>query len=138
MSIANSVSDTTRDPTCRVPTRASGGNEVVTITGDNFGPIVSGANAFGNVGNIGEVTYQNTALSGLAGTRLAGTVFTAQNCKVRTAHTRIVCTTTEGVGHGHGWLLEISGVQSAQTGGAKDSAQVIRIRHLTPFPRFLV
>ena len=120
MSIANSVSDTsTTSSTCRVPTSASGGNEVVTITGDNFGPIVSGANAFGNVGNIGEVTYQNTALLSEGVSGLAGTVFTAHGCQVTTAHTHIVCTTTEGVGHSHGWIMEISGVQTAPNGGEK-------------------
>jgi hypothetical protein len=75
------------------------GNQVVTLHGDNFGPVVEPGDHMRRLG-IGAV-YANGSL-------------TAMNCAVTVAHLAMTCLTAEGTGTGHGWQVVVAYQSSSQ------------------------
>lgn len=78
------------------------GNDVVTISGNNFGPANSDA--------ILEVTYGK-----LEGT-LVQTPFIASNCSVQISHLQIVCQTVPGTGTDFNWFVKVDTLASEASG----------------------
>jgi hypothetical protein len=78
------------------PGLSTDGSDMVTITGSQFGPVHS-------MNNV-SASYQNELLEGLG-----GELFNASSCSVTVAHTEMVCSSTEGVGYGHHWTVDVGG-----------------------------
>jgi hypothetical protein len=83
------------------------GNEVVTIEGRNFGPIINQAN--GNQPEL--VSYTNNLLQQA---NVNYEYFTASNCQVLVKHTFIQCTTSAGAGAALQWAVVVDGQSSVQ------------------------
>ena len=87
------------------------GGELVTLTGENFGP-AGPANTGGNGGGgatLGWVSYT----PGAPVPGLPTPVFAAANCAVVVADTKVQCTTAPGWGLDLRWRLSVAGVASA-------------------------
>jgi hypothetical protein len=84
------------------------GNEAVYLTGDQFGPVTDAdAAGFLKVGASAPVVKYGRAVSGANFSSLS---FTALNCLVTTAHTQMVCYTTEGTGSSLRWAVSVGNV----------------------------
>lgn len=73
------------------------GNELVTINGDQFGPV-------------------STPVAAVYGPGGAG--YVATDCEVTVAHVRVQCRTAAGIGAGHGWVVTVGDQDSAVSTGS--------------------
>ncbi|GMH68350.1 hypothetical protein TL16_g04907 [Triparma laevis f. inornata] len=93
-----------------MPTR---GETMVTIDGNNFGP----------VGTVVYATYSSGDYS-----------YTTGACTYVTAHQSVTCVTQAGVGAGHSWTLNVAGLNSNAFGTASEYAKpnidTVKVRDL--------
>lgn len=92
---------------------ATAGYDVVELLGANFGPLGTPVDSatYGKASSASAVAAAAVAANASAAAASAGE-FTAVNCTVITAHTRVRCLVAPGAGAGHSWSLVIASQRS--------------------------